>query len=65
MPGPGSGAHGGKGHEALKNQATENLSELLPGEAKPGCPYASADEVAAIIEGQTGIPVIRRTYDYH
>jgi predicted metal-binding protein len=36
-----------------------------PVNAKPGWPYASADEMAAIIEGQTGIPVAKGTHDYH
>jgi predicted metal-binding protein len=29
--------------------------------AKPGCPYASADEMASIIEHKTGIPVVKGT----
>lgn len=33
--------------------------------AKPGCPYADADELAGIIQGKTGIPVIKGTHDYH
>jgi predicted metal-binding protein len=33
--------------------------------AKPGCPYASADEMASIIENKTGIPVVKGTHDYH
>jgi len=33
--------------------------------AKPGCPYASADEMAAIIEDKTGIPVVKGTHDDH
>lgn len=40
------------------------LSDCLVN-AKPGCPYASADEMAAIIEGQTGIPVAKGTHDDH
>ncbi|MCF8063327.1 MAG: CGGC domain-containing protein [Deltaproteobacteria bacterium] len=33
--------------------------------AKPGCPYAGADELAEIIQSKTGIPVIKGTHDYH
>ncbi len=50
------------------------LSEIKPDEvylssclvnAKPGCPYASAEELAKIIETKTGIPVKLRTHEYH
>ena len=40
------------------------LSSCLVG-GKPGCPYCSAEEMAAIIEGKTGIPVTLKTHDYH
>ncbi len=33
--------------------------------AKPGCPYISAEELAAAIESNTGIKVIQGTHDYH
>ena len=33
--------------------------------AKPDCPYASADQFAAIIQEKTGIPVVEGTHDYH
>jgi predicted metal-binding protein len=33
--------------------------------AKPGCPYASAEEMAKIIENKTGIPVVLGTHEYH
>lgn len=33
--------------------------------AKPGCPYTDADEIAAILTGKTGIPVVKGTHDYH
>ncbi|MFP5213429.1 MAG: CGGC domain-containing protein [Acidobacteriota bacterium] len=33
--------------------------------AKPGCPYASAEEMAKLITDKTGIPVILGTHDYH
>ncbi|MCP4747904.1 MAG: CGGC domain-containing protein [Desulfobacteraceae bacterium] len=33
--------------------------------AKPGCPYASADEMAEILKNKTGIEVIQGTHDYH
>lgn len=32
--------------------------------AKPGCPYSSADEMAEIIQNKTGVPVIKGTHDY-
>ncbi len=50
------------------------LSEIKPDEiylssclvnAKPGCPYASAEEMAEAIKGKTGIPVKLGTHDYH
>ena len=33
--------------------------------AKPGCPYFSPEEVAAIIEKQFGIEVVKGTHEYH
>ncbi len=33
--------------------------------AKPGCPYVSAEELAKLIEGKFGIPVKLGTHDYH
>ena len=33
--------------------------------AKPGCPYSSAEEMAEIIKGKTGIEVVMGTHDYH
>ena len=33
--------------------------------AKPGCPYAGAQEMADIISAKTGVPVILGTHDYH
>lgn len=33
--------------------------------AKPGCPYASADEMAQILEEKTGIQVVQGTHHYH
>jgi len=33
--------------------------------AKPGCPYSSAEEMAEIINGKTGIEVVMGTHDYH
>ncbi len=50
------------------------LAEIKPDEiylssclvnAKPGCPYASAEEMANIIEKKTGINVKLGTHDYH
>lgn len=32
--------------------------------AKPDCPYASAEEFAKIVEGKTGVPVKLGTHDY-
>lgn len=33
--------------------------------AKPGCPYATPQELAAILENATGIKVVPGTHDYH
>jgi predicted metal-binding protein len=33
--------------------------------AKPGCPYTNADEMAAALKEKTGIEVIKGTHDYH
>lgn len=33
--------------------------------AKPGCPYNNAEELASIIKEKTGIEVIIGTHDYH
>lgn len=33
--------------------------------AKPGCPYTTADELAQIITSKTGLPVVKGTHDYH
>ena len=33
--------------------------------ADPGCPYADADKMAALLEKATGIPVVKGTHDYH
>jgi len=33
--------------------------------AKPGCPYSDADEMAKILEEKTGIKVVKGTHDYH
>ena len=53
---------------------TMKLSEIKPDaiylssclvNAKPGCPYASADEMAQIIENKTGIAVFQGTHEYH
>jgi predicted metal-binding protein len=50
------------------------LSETKPDEihlssclvnAKPGCPYAKPEEMAAIIEKKTGIKVVQGTHEYH
>jgi len=50
------------------------LSEIKPDKiylssclvnAKPGCPYTSADELATILEGKFEVPVIQGTHDYH
>ena len=50
------------------------LSEIKPDKvylssclvnARPGCPYADADELAEIIQGKTGLPVVKGTHDYH
>ena len=50
------------------------LSEIKPdaiylssclANAKPGCPYTNAQEMAAILEEKTGVSVIVGTHDYH
>ncbi len=50
------------------------LSEIRPDaiylssclvDARPGCPYTSAEELAEVIQGKTGIPVIAGTHAYH
>jgi predicted metal-binding protein len=50
------------------------LSELKPDvihlssclvNAKPECPYISAEELAQMLENNTGIKVVRGTHDYH
>ena len=33
--------------------------------AKPGCPYTSAEELATILENKFEVPVIKGTHDYH
>jgi len=33
--------------------------------AKPGCPYSNADEMASIISKNFGVEVIQGTHDYH
>ncbi len=33
--------------------------------AKPGCPYSNADEMAKILEEKTGLKVVKGTHDYH
>jgi len=50
------------------------LSEMKPdviylssclANAKPGCPYTDAEELAKILNDKTGIKVISGTHDYH
>ena len=50
------------------------LSEVKPDEvrlssclvnAKPGCPYSNAEEMANIISNKTGIEVKQGTHEYH
>ncbi len=52
----------------------QKLSEIKPDliylssclvNAKPGCPYASVEEMADVIENKTGIKVVQGTHDYH
>ena len=33
--------------------------------AKPACPYSSAEEISQLIQGKTGVPVILGTHEYH
>ncbi len=53
---------------------TIKLSEIKPDvihlssclvNAKPGCPYASPEELAEILESKTGLKVVLGTHDYH
>ena len=50
------------------------LSEIKPDKiylssclvnAKPGCPYTSAEEMAKMLEGKFGVPVVLGTHNYH
>ena len=41
-----------------------HLSSCLSN-AKPGCPYATPEEMAAMLQEKTGIPVVLGTHDYH
>lgn len=50
------------------------LSEIKPdviylssclANAKPGCPYTNAEEIAKLLEEKTGIRVVIGTHDYH
>jgi len=41
-----------------------HLSSCLAN-AKPGCPYISAEEMANMISDKTGIKVVLGTHDYH
>jgi predicted metal-binding protein len=41
-----------------------HLSSCLAN-AKPGCPYSSAQEMATLLENKTGIKVVLGTHDYH
>lgn len=50
------------------------LSEIKPdvihlsscmANAKPACPYGTAEEFAKILEGKTGVKVVCGTHDYH
>ncbi|MFO7987280.1 MAG: CGGC domain-containing protein [Desulfatiglandaceae bacterium] len=41
-----------------------HLSSCLTN-AKPGCPYATPEELAGILENTTGIKVVLGTHDYH
>jgi predicted metal-binding protein len=63
------------GRNLVPNMAmAARLSELKPDEiylssclvnAKPGCPYGTAEEFAGLIEGKLGVPVKLGTHDYH
>ncbi len=41
-----------------------HLSSCLAN-AKPGCPYSSAEEMAKILEAGAGVKVVQGTHDYH
>ena len=40
------------------------LSSCLA-KAKPACPYSTPEEIAQLIQGKTGIPVVLGTHEYH
>ncbi len=53
---------------------TKKLSEIEPDavylssclvNAKPPCPYATADDLAAAIQNKTGLDVLLGTHEYH
>ena len=33
--------------------------------AKPACPYSTAEEISQLIQGKTGLPVILGIQEYH
>lgn len=33
--------------------------------AKPGCPYATPEQMAEMLQGKFGVPVVFGTHDYH
>lgn len=41
-----------------------HLSSCMAG-AKPACPYATPEEMAAMLQEKTGVPVVLGTHDYH
>ena len=58
----------------LLPEIIKKLSEIKPdlvylssclANAKPGCPYGTAEEFSQILEDKTGIKVVLGTHDYH
>jgi predicted metal-binding protein len=41
-----------------------HLSSCLAN-ARPGCPYFTAEELASMLEQKLGLPVVLGTHDYH
>ena len=62
------------GRATVANAAlTMKLSQMKPdvihlssclANAKPGCPYTNAEDMAKMLESKTGIPIVLGTHDY-
>jgi len=63
------------GRSAVTNvNMAAQISEIKPDEvrlssclvnAKPACPYMTAEELAKMIQKKTGVPVVLGTHEYH